>query len=265
MLPDKWIRKWQLEKGFERLFAIKGEVFSEQQGRKTIGFTYDKEQYFAKFHRGIGCKEILGDIFRLRMPVVGAQNEWKAILHLKKLNIDTIELVGYGKSGFNPARLNSFVITKELKNTVSLEDFCSKWEKDPPDFLLKRAIIAKVANIARILHQNGVNHRDFYICHFLLNNKGGSEKIDPASVLLYLIDLHRAQIRRKTPVRWKIKDIASLFFSSMNIKLSKKDLFRFIKIYTNKPLRWVFDEDKTFWNKVNKRAVKTYKKFHKIK
>jgi heptose I phosphotransferase len=33
-------------------------------------------------------------------------------------------LAGYGKRGINPAKIQSFVITEELTNTASLEDFC---------------------------------------------------------------------------------------------------------------------------------------------
>ena len=130
------------------------------------------------------------------------------------------------------------------------------WKENPPDFPLKTALIRKVAGIARVLHRNGVNHRDFYICHFLLDR---SKPLSP-SLNLYLIDLHRVQVRRSTPERWVIKDLAGLFFSSMDTGLTSRDLFRFMEVYSGKPLRTVLKDELCFWRQVNTRAVRLYKK-----
>ena len=45
---------------------------------------------------------------------------------------------------------------------------------------------------------------------------------DLEKMRLYLIDLHRMQLRRKTPSRWIVKDIAGLYYSSMDIGLTKR-------------------------------------------
>jgi hypothetical protein len=99
-----------------------------------------------------------------------------------------------------------------------------------------------------------MNHRDFYICHFLLDVTHGCEHLDINSLRLYLIDLHRAQIRRNTPERWIIKDLAALYFSSKDIGLTKHDLLYFVKIYTNKPLRELMKSEIKFWDKVKIRG-----------
>ena len=67
---------------------------------------------------------------------------------------------------------------------------------------------------------------------------------------LYLIDLHRLQIRRKTPERWAVKDISGLYYSSKDIGLTKRDLLRFIKLYRGKPLREILANESKFWQKV---------------
>ena len=69
---------------------------------------------------------------------------------------------GYGRRGFNPAKQLSFLITDELTDTLSFEDLCAKWPSQPCGFALKQALITQLAEIARTLHQNGVNHRDFW-------------------------------------------------------------------------------------------------------
>jgi len=259
-LPKAWLDRWEGQDIFERVFALEGEVYRKQQGRTTLRFAFNGKHYFVKIHRGIGWKEIAKNLLQFRLPLLGAQNEWQAIQHLEELNIHTMPLVGYGKRGWNPAHLQSFVITEELADTLSLEDFCRDWPIAPPSLILKRALIRQVAQIARKLHEHGMNHRDLYICHFLLDVSPGQDKVDPRSLRLYLIDLHRMQIRSHIPSRWRIKDIAALYFSSMDIGLTKGDILRFMRVYRNIPLRATLKEDSVFWRKVEKRALALYRK-----
>lgn len=66
------------------------------------------------------------------------------------------------------------------------------------------AFTAKLADLARRLHQAGWVHRDFYSSHIFLDDSGGGE--------LYLIDLARMfQPRRQ--FRWRVKDLAQLKYS----------------------------------------------------
>ena len=79
---------------------------------------------------------------------------------------------------------------------------------------------------------------------------------------LYLIDLHRVQLRRHTPTRWKVKDIAALYFSSMDVGLTRRDLYRFMAAYDNVPLRIAAQGNNRFWNTVRRRARRLYRSFH---
>lgn len=262
-LPKDWLERWQNQDIFDQVFSLTGEVYRNVNGRKTIRFALDGKYYFAKLHQGIGCKEILKNLLIFRMPVLGAQNEWRAIQRLEQLGIKTMRLVGYGKRGWNPARLQSFVITEELAHTESLENFCRNWPTSPPSYRFKRTLIKEVARIARTLHDHGMNHRDFYICHFLLDISAGREYICPSHLNLYLIDLHRVQIRRRTPLRWKVKDIAALYFSSMDIGLTQRDLFRFIREYQGEPLKASLNKESVFWRRVKRRGIAFKRKFYK--
>jgi len=225
VVPEEWAKRWEGKDIFDMLFALKGKVYRNKEGRRTIRFTINGKNYFGKFHSGIGWKDLLKNLFQFRLPVIGAQNEWTAIRKLEKLGIKTTSLAGYGKRGINPAKMQSFVITEELTDTISLEDFCRDWQKLPPPYVLKKSLITKVAETARILHENGMNHRDLYICHFLLDLSSGIGRDGGKKPDLHLIDLHRVQCRRYTPVRWKAKDIAALYFSSMDIGLTNRDIF----------------------------------------
>jgi len=113
-------------------------------------------------------------------------------------------------------------------------------------------MIRRVAEMTRQLHKNGVNHRDLYICHFLLQQPWNG---DDRSLHLYLIDLHRVQLRKRVPLRWQVKDVASLYFSTMGAGLARRDLFRFLRVYHDQPLRQVLTQHRGFLRAVEKRAM----------
>lgn len=240
---------------FEDIKKIEGQVYRLQPGRKTISFTTAGKMYFAKIHSGVGWKEIIKNILQLRWPIIGAETEWNALLKLQTLGIKAPIPVAFGQQGINPARLNSFIITNAITQTINLEDF---FKTHPViAFSDKKRLIETVANIARTLHENGINHRDFYLCHFLLDISPTNPLVKP---LIYLIDLHRAQIRRKTPFRWRVKDISGLYFSTMDFKFTQHDYLRFIRYYMKKPLSLTLNKNRFFWWAVRLKAKRLYGK-----
>lgn len=249
---------------FNQIMSLQGEVYRELEGRRTQRITLGGKKYFIKQHFGVGWKEIIKNLLQLRLPILSAKNEWLAIQYLQTLGIVTPVCVGYGCRGFNPARLKSFIMTNELTDIVSLEDYCKAWKSEPPPFKIKQILIKKLAHISRVLHDNGVNHRDFYLCHFLLDesfislSENAKNSQTPMSPKIYLIDLHRAQIRLVTPKRWIIKDLAGLYFSSKDIGLTFRDLLRFIREYRQQTLRDIIIRESVFWQRVKNRGDKTY-------
>jgi len=220
---------------FAEVEALQGQVLRELEGRRTLRIEIDGRGYFAKIHRGVGWREIFKNLICLRLPVLGAHNEWQAIERFGQLGIDTMRMVAFGERGRDPARRHSFIITEELAPTISLEDYCYGWPRTPPEPKLKRALITRVAEIARTMHENWMNHRDFYLCHFLLHT-------DPpptsGALRLSVIDLHRTQIHEQALApRWLRKDLAGLYFSALDIGLTRCDLLRFLRVYFNAPLR----------------------------
>ncbi len=70
---------------FAQVMSWSGTPYREQAGRKTQRVECAGRRYFLKTHRGVGWKEILRDLARLRRPVVGAANEWRALRRLRQL------------------------------------------------------------------------------------------------------------------------------------------------------------------------------------
>lgn len=259
-LDEPFRARWAGQDPFVAVEALQGQVYRELEARRTLRTEVAGRGYFVKIHRGVGWGEILKNLLSLRLPVLGAGNEWRAIKRLEALDVDTMHTVAYGVRGSNPATQHSFIITEELAPTISLEDFCRDWPELPPSPRFKRALIARVASMARRMHQGGVNHRDFYICHFLLH-------LDPEPAVddfrLSLIDLHRAQLRMATPRRWRDKDLASLYFSALDIGLTQRDFLRFLRRYFDRPLRDILREEAGLLEHLNREAARLQKRFVK--
>jgi len=241
---------------FDQLMAMEGRIYKNLPGRKTLRFSAQDKSYFIKIHRGVGWKEIFKNILQLRLPVLGAKNEWVALQRLEHLGIKTMKAAGFGSKGCNPARRQSFIITEDLGESISLAEFCRNWKNTPPDPALKRQLIKEIASLAKRMHDNGINHRDFYLCHLRFKT---DDPPTPAHAAIHVMDLHRAQLRGHTPQRWAIKDIAGLYFSSMDTGLSRTDLLRFIKTYRAQSLRDILATNQSFWRKVGQRAFHLYR------
>ncbi len=233
---------------------IEGKIFRETANRITKEFTFDGNRYFIKLHYGVGWKEIFKNIFKFRAPTVGAFPEWKALKKLRSLGIECPEPVGFYSTGINPANLKSFLITRSLINTISLETALKKGKFQKLSFSDKREFIEKIALISRNLHNSGINHRDYYLCHFHVDKDMDVKKS------IYLIDLHRAQLRSFVPKRWASKDIGGLIHSAMGFDLSEKDFYRFMRTYLKCSTKEFFQAHSRFLKNTRNRAFRMFMK-----
>jgi heptose I phosphotransferase len=239
---------------FEQLMLLQGKPFRDVKRRKTIQFKTAGESFFIKQHFGVGWAEILKNLIVFRKPIIGAKTEKEAIQALGRIGIPTTPLVAFGEQGFNPGNKQSFLITRDLGNIVSLEDFCRDWKEHPPNNNLRQQIVIAVATLAKKLHQAGLIHRDFYLCHLCLD----ADLLQKGEIKLYLIDLHRMLMNQSIGGKGTMKDIAALYFSAMDVGLSPKDIELFKQNYCQGlPAK--------FWRDVCVRANKLYAKFHSAK
>ena len=249
---------WQDKDPFAEVARLEGDLFREVKTRRTLRLEIAGRGFFLKHHSGVGWREILKNLLQFKLPVLGAANEFAAINKLTSLDVPTMTAAAYGERYFNPAGRESFLITEELANCQSLEDIGRHWPQNTPEFAFKLALIKEIARSSGIMHRNNICHRDCYICHFLLDMASISLPRPRVSV----IDLHRAVIWKKLPYRYKVKDTAGLYFSSMDINLSRRDFYRFMRFYSQKSLRKTLLEDGKFWHDVATVARKLYCKEH---
>lgn len=253
------------EDTFDWLLRLEGTIHRHVKHRRTLEFTAGGKRYFIKIHRGCGWGEIFKDLFSGRLPIVSARPEWEAIEKLRQAGVSTMTVAGKGLRGTLPSNLDSFVITEALEGMVSLETLVKEWGgvKGLQRYRLKQALIQHMATIARIMHGTGLNHRDFYLCHFLVQDRDWRQWQKQDRLELFLIDLHRVQIRPRVPRRWVIKDLAGLLCSALDWGATKRDALRFIGHYQGVPWRKSTEAQRNFWRTVWRRGHALYRGFYR--
>jgi len=244
---------WSQRDALSTARALDGEVFREVAGRKTMKVEIAGRAYFVKLHQGVGWFEILKNWLILKRPVLGARNEYEACRHLERMNIVAPRVAAFGESDGSPAARFSFVLCDALEDYEDLEIMTNRWFDEPPTALESRRWVMAVASFARRFHAAGVVHRDFYLCHLLARHG------DPTAPL-GVLDLHRALIFDEVPREWRLRDLAALLYSSLDLGVGHSAWLRFVRVYTGRPLREVFAEDAEFWLAVYRRACKLYAK-----
>ncbi|WP_438950996.1 lipopolysaccharide core heptose(I) kinase RfaP [Porticoccus sp.] len=259
-LTEPFASQWQDCDPFEAAFSLSGELFRDMGDRRTSRFEFNGAAYFVKTHAGIGIGELLKNLLYLRAPVLGAENEYRAISRLTELGVETMTAVAFGRRGWNPASEKSFLITRALEPTLPLDEYCNPQVLSSMGVEERRTLVRRLAQISRTLHDNGINHRDYYLCHFLLDTSPEMEAVAVSKRPLYLIDLHRVQIRHRTPRRWRHKDLAALYYSARRVGFDERDVACFLVEYKQQPLRQVIDENHRLWRSVSKEAEQLQRK-----
>lgn len=252
VLPEH-LRKLFGQDAFAEIMQLRGRVYRDVQGRRTMKIVLNAQNYFVKQHFGIGWGEIFKNLLSFKKPVIGAMTEVAAIQQLTALGIPTTPLVAYGVRGFNPATQQSFLLTQDLGDIVSLEDVCADWVLHPPAADFKRRIIIAMAELAAHMHGAGLCHRDFYLCHLVMQR---AEYVK-GEVRLMVIDLHRMLRHQPVDGAAVMKDIAGLIFSAMDCGFNEQDWALFKQHY--------LPQSAVFWEKAYARAQRLYAKFHSRK
>ena len=117
-------------------------------------------------------------------------------------------------------------------------------------------MIEAVAELTRAMHGAGVVHRDYYLYHLLVDEA----QLQSGVVALSLIDLHRAQVRRRVPPRWLVRDLGALLFWCLDLPITRRDRLRFIRAYERRPLREALKSNGEFWKRVQRRGIELYRK-----
>ena len=254
-LRDDIATYWGDSDPFVEVDRLQGRVYRQVASRRTLRVQVLGQTFFLKRHHGVGWYEILKNLVTFRQPILGAGDEFRAVRALAAAGVRVPEPVAYAERGDNPANRESFLLSVAVEPSISLEDLGKEWIRVPPRPEQRWRLVRAVADIVALMHKSGVNHRDLYICHFLLAPDSFSK--DPE---LTLIDLHRAQVRAAVPRRWLVKDLGALWFSAADAQPTRRDAYRFIRRYCGTSLREELRQPHrlAFWSAVRARAARLH-------
>ncbi len=238
---------------FDAMMHLQGKVFRDVPGRKTSQIKLGAKSYFIKQHFGVGWGEIFKSFLSGKTPIIGAMTEVSAIQKLDEIGIPTTSLVAYGQRGRSPASMQSFVMTEDLGEIITLEDVCGAGLQANIHAVCRADVLKTLAQLAAKLHSAGLCHRDFYLCHFALKKA----ELEQGKINYYLLDLHRMLQGIKPNSSAVMKDIAGLYFSMQQIGLGAEDWAVFKQYY--------LPQSDDFWAQVEARSQALLAKFNSEK
>ena len=199
-----------------------------------------RRAFFLKRHLPPPWKEYVKPLLRFVRPILGARNEWNAIIQFHHVGIETMIPVALGARG-----RYSFLLTESIVGCHKLSQWMENGRRpdDASAVRLTSSIVDRVANVARTMHAAGLHHQDFYLTHLMVPDD------DPCRTL-YVIDLGRACRRKRLGRRWIVKDLAQLNYSARS--LSPKDRLRFLEGYLGRTLR---DSDRPFVRSIERKTI----------
>jgi heptose I phosphotransferase len=183
------------------------------------------QTFFLKRHLRPPLVEYVKPLLRLQRPILGARNEWEAILRFHQAGIATMIPVALGEQSGR-----SFLLTAGIEGCCKLTEWLASRSAALHNGELRtlRQIIAGVADVARTMHAAGMHHQDFYLTHLMLSKNGSSPRP------IHVLDLGRVRWQRRLSRRWIVKDLAQLHYSASRVTAS--DGLRFLTRYLDRPL-----------------------------
>jgi heptose I phosphotransferase len=148
-----------------------------------------------------------------------AMREWLALRRTQSLGVPVIAPLVVGEQRKWGLVRRAYVVTLDGERDSTLEAVALHTSHD------LRATASHVAALIARLHEGGVNHRDFYIGHLLMDSS------DRTGETICLMDFNRADIRTVVGLRWRVKDLAALHFSLPLRRMCVAGRLRFLLEY----------------------------------
>ncbi|MDD5327735.1 MAG: lipopolysaccharide heptosyltransferase II [Phycisphaerae bacterium] len=170
---------------------------------------------------------------------------FKPAVKLAEAGVNTPKTISYGEQWGMFFEKRSFIIAEKIPEAESLEKKLPDCFNSPAtieNLKLRRDFITRLADFVKKFHETKYRHRDLYLCHIFYDDKGQ----------FHLIDLARTFKPILFSERFRVKDIAQLYYSAHNRYFSKTDRIRFYLRYTGQSRLTM--KDKAFIYKVINKA-----------
>jgi heptose I phosphotransferase len=199
------VKKQRKERGTERIMLI------DPDSKQNI-------ETYIKRYKPLPLKEYFKSVTSFR-PIhpKGACHEWDAILAFHKNCLPTMEPIAVAETAHGTCNL-TLGITNYKRGSEIFEDLNKNHNPER-----KKKLIEKIAILAKNMHNAGFGHQDFYLVHMFIKEQNDDE--------IFLIDLQRLIMQKRLSKRWRIKDLAQLYYSAAPF-VNNEDIELFWNIYS---------------------------------
>ena len=143
--------------------------------------------------------------------------EWEHLEWAEKQGLPVPRAMAAGELVGPHGRLQSFIAIAELTDMLPLHEAVPLAEQslDVPAFdQWKHSLTDELVRLSIAFHGRMAFHKDWYFCHFYIDEADTRRVPDEWSGRVYVIDLHRMARHRWTGPWRKAKDLAQLLYSS---------------------------------------------------
>lgn len=211
--PD-WLKRIMSVDVTDKLFKKQGRSIARwtlhsADGRTLVVFL--KRHFVLPRKRGL-----LAALFPHRAWSPGMQ-EWEHLEWAAKQGLPVPRAVTAGELVGPGGQLQSFIAIEELKDMLPLHQAVPMAEKSltPEGFnQWKQSLSDELVRLSIAFHGRQVFHKDWYFCHFYIDEADTKRVPDDWVGRVCVIDLHRMARHRLTGPWRKAKDLAQLLYSS---------------------------------------------------
>jgi hypothetical protein len=182
--------------------------------------------------------------------------EFENICAFRQKGLSTVVPVAAGVQRTGFCCYKSFLITESFEPYISLEEmirFHPYRLQGPEGESRKKKLLRTIACLARQMHEQGFNHRDFNATHVLI----GPEDKD-GNFPLSLFDLQRMDRRKWLKYKWFIKIMAELSYSMPEPLFTAEDRLLLYKTYKGISTTGFIDHFQLYWIRIKTRGIKRH-------
>jgi Lipopolysaccharide kinase (Kdo/WaaP) family len=209
-----WLDRIMTVEVTDRLFRKQGRSIARwtltvPDGRTCVVFL--KRHFVLPRKHGL-----LAILFPRRAWSPGMQ-EWEHLHWAEKQGLPVPRAMAAGELVGPGGQLQSFIAIAELTDMLPLHEAVPLAEKalDPAAFARwKESLTAELVRLSVAFHGRRVFHKDWYFCHFYIDEADTGRVPEDWAGRVRVIDLHRMARHRLTAPWRKAKDLAQLLYSS---------------------------------------------------
>jgi len=207
----------------DRIMAIElTDRFFKKQGRSIARWTLTTGDgrtlvVFLKRHFVLPRRHGLLAVLFPRKAWSPGMQEWEHLEWAEKHGLPVPRAMAAGELVGPRGRLQSFIAIAELTNRLPLHEAVPLAEKSlaPAEFARwKQSLADELVRLSVAFHGRQVFHKDWYFCHFYIDQGDTRRVPDTWAGRVAVIDLHRMARHPLTGIWRKAKDLAQLLYSS---------------------------------------------------